>query len=63
MSVQRWTPTSRAPILVDPSYCLSQPATVTDEEWIEANAKAIDEMGAHTWINTFLMTLRSRPVK
>jgi hypothetical protein len=41
MSREDWTPESVTRVLMDPRYCLSEPAVIADEQWIEANAKLI----------------------
>jgi hypothetical protein len=52
MSQEQWTPESVTRMLMDPRYCLSEPAVVTDEKWIEANAKLIGQMGSETYLAT-----------
>jgi hypothetical protein len=59
MSREDWTPESVICVLMDPRYCLSEPAVIADEQWIEANAKLIDQMGAETYLATLLSVLRS----
>jgi hypothetical protein len=59
MSQEQWTPESVTRMLMDPRYCLSEPAVVTDEKWIEANAKLIGQMGSETYLATLLSVLRS----
>jgi hypothetical protein len=36
---QPWTEDSVARTLINPNYCLTDPPVVTEEKWIEANAK------------------------
>jgi hypothetical protein len=59
MSQEKWTLESVTRVLMDPRYCLSEPAVVTDEQWIKANAKLIGEMGPETYLATLLSVLRS----
>jgi hypothetical protein len=59
MSQEQWTPESVTRMLMDPRYCLSEPAVVTDEKWIEANAKLIGQMRSETYLATLLSVLRS----
>ena len=44
---------------MDPPYCLSEPAVITDEKWIEANANLIGQMGPETYLATPLSVLRN----
>jgi hypothetical protein len=59
VSNEKWTPEAVTRILMDPRYCLSTPAVVTDEQWITANAKLIAQMGPETYFATLLNVLRS----
>lgn len=59
MSNEKWTPEAVTRVLMDPRYCLSTPALVTDEQWIAANAKLIEQMGSETYFATLLSVLRS----
>jgi hypothetical protein len=59
MSQEKWTPETVTRVLMDPRYCLSKPAIVTDKQWIEANAKLIGQMGSETYLATLLSVLRS----
>ena len=59
MSNEEWTPEAVTRVLMDPRYCLSTPAVVTDEQWIAANAKLIAKMGPETYLAALLSVLRS----
>jgi hypothetical protein len=59
MSQEKWAPETVTRVLMDSRYCLSEPAVVTDEQWIEANSKLIDQMGPETYLATLLSVLRS----
>jgi hypothetical protein len=41
---QPWTEDSVARALINPNYCLTDPPVVTEEKWIEANAKLVQKM-------------------
>jgi hypothetical protein len=58
MAQDEWTPEAVARTLMNPRYCLSDSPVVTDEIWIEANARLIDVMGPHTFPATLLSVLR-----
>ena len=55
---EKWTPDSVARILMNPAYVLVDPSVVPEEQWIAANAKLIEDMGAHTYLATLLDVLR-----
>jgi hypothetical protein len=57
---QPWTEDSVARTLINPNYCLTDPAVVTEEKWIEANAKLVQKMGAESYLATLLSVLRAR---
>jgi hypothetical protein len=59
MADDKWTPDAVARILMNPRYVLSKPPMVSEEQWIEANAKLIDDMGPHTFLATLLHVLRT----
>ena len=42
-----------------PNYCLTDPPVVTEEKWIEANAKLVQKMGAESYLATLLSVLRA----
>jgi hypothetical protein len=50
--VQPWTEDS-----VD--YCLTDPPVVTEEQWIKANARLVQKMGAESYLATLLSVLRA----
>jgi hypothetical protein len=54
VSNEKWTPEAVTRVLMDPRYCLSVPTVVTDEQWIAANAKVIEQMGSETYLATLL---------
>ena len=45
---QPWTEDSVARTLITPNYCLTDPAIVTEEMWIKANARLVQKMGAES---------------
>jgi hypothetical protein len=55
---QPWTEDSVARILINPHYCLTNPQVVTDEKWIEANARLVEKMGVESYLATLLSVLR-----
>ena len=59
MAQEKWTPDSVARILMNPAYVLTDPSVVPEEKWIEANAKLIGDLGAHTYLATLLDVLRN----
>jgi hypothetical protein len=59
MAQEKWTPDSIARILMNPAYVLTDPSVVPEEKWIEANAKLIGDLGAHTYLATLLDVLRN----
>ncbi len=44
---QPWTEDSVTRTLINPNYCLTDPPVVTEEKWIDANAKLVQKMGAY----------------
>jgi uncharacterized protein (DUF362 family) len=56
---QPWTVDSVARILINPNYCLTDPPVVTEEKWIEANAKLVQKMGVEPYLATLLSVLRA----
>jgi hypothetical protein len=55
---EEWTTDSVARIVMNPLYCLSEPAVVSEGEWIKANAKMIRELGEEMYLATLLSVLR-----
>jgi uncharacterized protein (DUF362 family) len=47
---QPWTEDSVARTLINPNYCLTDPPVVTEEKWIEANAKLVQKMGVEPYL-------------
>jgi hypothetical protein len=47
---QPWTEDSVVRTLIYPNYCLTDPPVVTEEKWIEANAKLVQKMGVETYL-------------
>ena len=47
---------------MNPTHVLKDPSVVREEEWIAANAKLIEEMGAFTYLATLLDVLRRNPL-
>jgi hypothetical protein len=47
---EEWTADSVARIVMNPLYCLSEPAVVSEDDWIKANAKMIREVGEETYL-------------
>lgn len=45
MPQDEWSEDSVARILMNPLYCLVEPAVVSEDQWIKANAEMIREMG------------------
>ena len=56
---QPWTEDSVARTLINPNYCLTDPPVVTEEKWIEANAKLVQKMGVEPYLATLLSVLRA----
>jgi hypothetical protein len=56
---QPWTAESVTRILINPNYCLTDPQVVTDDKWIEANAKLVQKMGVESYLATLLSVLRA----
>jgi hypothetical protein len=44
---------------MNPNYCLTGPPIVTEEKWIEANARLVQKMGAESYLATLLSVLRA----
>jgi hypothetical protein len=59
MTQDRWTPEAVSRILINPRYVLTNPQVVTDEQWIQANAKLMRDMGPETYLATLLSILRA----
>jgi uncharacterized protein (DUF362 family) len=51
---QPWTEDSVTRTLINPNYCLTDPPVVTEEKWIEANARLVQKMGAESYLATLL---------
>jgi hypothetical protein len=47
---QSWTQDSVTRTLIDPNYCLTDPPIVTEEKWIKANARLVQETGAESYL-------------
>ena len=56
---QPWTEDSVARTLINPNYCLTDPPVVTEEKWIEANAKLVQKIGVESYLATLLSVLRA----
>ena len=57
---QPWTEDSVARTLINPNYCLTDPPVVTEEKWIEANARLVQKDGrAKSYLATLLSVLRA----
>jgi hypothetical protein len=56
---QPWTKDSVARTLINPNYCLTDPPVVTEEKWIEANARLVQKMGAGSYLATLLSVLQA----
>jgi hypothetical protein len=46
-------------IQIDPRLCVEHPPLIDRATWIQANVRAIDEMGAEAWLNLLLDILES----
>jgi hypothetical protein len=53
-----WTPEGVREVLANPYHCLSRPPTISEGQWIEANAKLIAEMGPEIYLRLLLDTLK-----
>ena len=53
------TEDSVARTLINPNYCLTDPPVVTEEKWIEANAKLVQKMGIESYLTTLLSVLHA----
>jgi hypothetical protein len=51
---QPWTENPVARTLINPNYCLTDTPVVTEEKWIEANAKLAQKMGVEPYLATLL---------
>ena len=56
---QPWIEDSVGRTLINPNYCLTDPPVVTEEKWIEANAKLVQKMGVEPYLATLLSVLRA----
>jgi uncharacterized protein (DUF362 family) len=56
---QPWPEDSVARTLINPNYCLTDPPVVTEEKWIEANAKLVQKMDVEPYLATSLSVLRA----
>jgi hypothetical protein len=49
-------------INIDPNLADEHDPLVTEEQWVQANLKLIDEIGAHEWLQHLLAVLQgTRP--
>jgi uncharacterized protein (DUF362 family) len=53
-----WKEDSVAMTLIKPNYCLTDPALVTEEKWINANVRLVQKMGAESYLTAMLIVLR-----
>jgi hypothetical protein len=53
-----WTPDAVRDVLVNPYHCLFKPPTISEGQWIEANAKLITQMGSQACLRLLLDTLK-----
>jgi len=58
MSQEKWTPEAVTRVLIDPRYTLAEPPVILEEQWIEANAKLIEQLGPQAYLSTLLGVLR-----
>jgi hypothetical protein len=56
---QPWSEDSVARTIIKPNYCLTDTPIVTEEKWIEANAKLVQKMGIEPCLATLLSVLRA----
>jgi hypothetical protein len=56
---QPWTDDSVTRTVINPNYCLTDPPVVTEEKWIEANARLVQKMGAESYLATLVSVLRT----
>jgi hypothetical protein len=59
MTQDKWTPDSVSRTLMNPRYCLSDPPVVSEEQWIKANARLLQDMGAENYLLMLLSVLRN----
>jgi hypothetical protein len=45
MDQELWTAESVRDVLSDPAYCLLEPPVISEETWIQAGVRLINEMG------------------
>ena len=65
MAEERWTAEDVQRVLINPFYaiklapslCLDHAPIVTREEWVQANAHLIEQMGAEAWLARLLEVL------
>ena len=60
MPRKKWSADSVTRALMNPLYCLSEPPAIADDQWIAANVKLIDRMGAEAYLGTLLSVLRNQ---
>lgn len=53
-----WTEDKVRAILINPTYCLAEPPVVSEGQYIDANIRAIREMGAANWLKVLLKVLK-----
>ena len=60
MSKERaWTPDDVQKVLMNPSYCLSEPPVVSEAQWIQAGVRIIGEIGPENYLRALLDILKA----
>ncbi len=67
MAEEHWTADDVQRVLINPfyainlapSFCLDHAPIVTREEWVQANAHLIEQMGAEAWLARLLEVLEA----
>jgi hypothetical protein len=58
MAQEPWTADRVRGVLSNPAYCLLVPPVITEEMWIKAGIRLIDEIGAEAYLRLLLDHLR-----
>jgi hypothetical protein len=58
MAQEPWTADRVSGVLSNPAYCLLVPPVITEEMWINAGIRLINEIGADAYLRLLLDHLR-----
>jgi hypothetical protein len=53
-----WTPDDVRNIILNPAHCLVEPPTISEGQWISANARLIAELGPEKYLRALLDVLK-----